>query len=153
MCINLIIITSYFKINPRLYYFVLFVLLLNHRKYGFKIALDKNLSKRLQGKSDLSLMNYDFIYKVRNYFLNFQRCVLHYVLVVQLKLFVIQSLLLTFTYFQDEKTRKKEGNDYLVSANFMNLTTLSSMEHLILDHPLFGQYYWICGVLYLNKIL
>ena len=71
MCINLIIITSYFKINPRLYYFVLFVLLLNHRKYGFKIALDKNLSKRLQGKSDLSLMNYDFIYKVRNYFLNF----------------------------------------------------------------------------------
>ena len=35
-----------------------------YRKYGLKIALDEGLTKRMHGDSDLSLMNYEFIYKV-----------------------------------------------------------------------------------------
>ena len=38
--------------------------LLKTRKHGLKIALDEKLTKRMHGDSDLSLMNYEFIYKV-----------------------------------------------------------------------------------------
>ena len=51
MKIILALKTSYFNIT---YY----------RKYGLKIALDEGLTKRMHGDSDLSLMNYEFIYKV-----------------------------------------------------------------------------------------
>ena len=34
------------------------------RKYGLKIALDEDLTSRIHGDSDLSLMNYEFIYMV-----------------------------------------------------------------------------------------
>ena len=36
------------------------------RKYGLKIALDEDLTSRIHGDSDLSLMNYEFIYMVIN---------------------------------------------------------------------------------------
>ena len=36
------------------------------RKYGLKIALDEDLTSRIHGDSDLSLMNYEFIYMVDN---------------------------------------------------------------------------------------
>ena len=36
------------------------------RKYGLKIALDEDLTSRIHGDSDLSLMNYEFIYMVNN---------------------------------------------------------------------------------------
>ena len=40
--------------------------IINFRKYGLKIALDEDLTSRIHGDSDLSLMNYEFIYMVSN---------------------------------------------------------------------------------------
>ena len=43
------------------------------------------------------------------------------------------------TLYQTEEQRKRQGNRPLISNNFGNLTTLRSVDGLLLKHPLFGK--------------
>ena len=55
--------------------------------------------------------------------------------------FMQQSFLLPnyeFLYQTTEET-KRQGNRPLISNNFGNLTTLRSIEDVLLNHPLFGK--------------
>ena len=55
--------------------------------------------------------------------------------------FLQQSFLLYNyeTLYETEEQRMRKGNRPLITNNFGNLTTLRSIEGLLLNHPLFGK--------------
>ena len=69
-----------------------------YRKYGLKIALDEGLTKRMHGDSDLSLMNYEFIYKV---------CIIHGNISVKIINFVMRKSNLITAFFVRIRMQRK----------------------------------------------
>ena len=55
----------------------------------------------------------------------------------------LQQTFLLYNYeslYQTDEQRKRQGPRPLISNNFGNITTLRSIEGLLLNHPLFGMY-------------
>ena len=44
--------------------------------------------------------------------------------------------------YQTKEMRRRNGPRPLISANFQNITRLSSISNLLLNHPLFGKKYF-----------
>ena len=55
--------------------------------------------------------------------------------------------------YQTDEQRERQGNRPLISNNFGNLTTLRSIEGLLLNHPLFGKSVYTMRLYYIMSIL